>query len=65
MDIAAVSMAYAQFELQQQASVSIAKKSMDVAEAQMQGLIEMLQVAAPDPEAVPPTDLGQLIDVKA
>ncbi len=65
MDIAAISMAYAQFELKQQASVSIAKKSMDVAEAQMQGLIEMLQIATPEPEDVSPADLGQLIDVKA
>lgn len=65
MDIAAISMAHAQFELQQQASIAIAKKSMDVAEAQMQGLIEMLQVAAPEPESISPPDLGQLIDVKA
>lgn len=65
MDIAAISMAHAQFELQQSVAVSNMSKAMDVAEMQMQGMIEMLQTAVPVPESVSPIGLGDIIDVKA
>lgn len=65
MDIAAISMSHAQFELQQSVAVSSMSKAMDVAEMQMQGMIEMLQSAVPVPESVSPVGLGEIIDVKA
>lgn len=65
MDIAAISMAHAQFELQQSVAVSNMSKAMDVAEMQMQGMIEMLQTAVPAPESSSPVGLGEIIDVKA
>jgi len=65
MDIAAISMSHAQFELQQSVAVSNMSKAMDVAEMQMQGMIEMLQSAVPVPESVSPVGLGEIIDVKA
>lgn len=42
MDIAAMSMAMSQSSVQQQASVSVMKKSMDAAETQMNALLEMM-----------------------
>ncbi len=65
MDIAAISMSHAQFELQQSVAVSNMSKAMDVAEMQMQGMIEMLQSAVPVPESASPIGLGEIIDVKA
>lgn len=65
MDIAAISMSHAQFELQQSVAVSNMSKAMDVAEMQMQGMIEMLQSAVPVPESISPVGLGEIIDVKA
>lgn len=65
MDIAAISMSHAQFELQQSAAMAVTKKAMDVAELQMQGMVEMLQGAVPDPQSVSPAGIGEKIDVKA
>lgn len=47
MDIAAMSSAMAQSNLMLQVSVSVTSKAMDVAEVQMQGLIDMMQAASP------------------
>ena len=47
MDIAAMSMALSQVQVQQQASVSVTKKAMDMSEAQMQGIVDMMQSASP------------------
>ena len=59
MDIAALSMEKAQFQLQQQAALAIAENTMEVAEAQMQDLVDMFHASAP------PDVLGQMIDTKA
>lgn len=58
MDIARLSMAMSQANVQQQASLSVMSKAMDQSEAQTDGLIEMLD------QTVHP-HLGQAIDVKA
>lgn len=58
MDIAAMSISMAQARVQQQASLSITKKAMDMSEIQMQGIIEMMQTVSPDSP-------GQVLDVKA
>lgn len=47
MDIPALSMNMSQNKVMQQAAISITKKTMDVAEVQMQGLIDMMQGANP------------------
>lgn len=47
MDIAAMSMGMAQAKVAQQVAVSVTKKVMDVAEVQMQGVIDMMQGASP------------------
>ena len=65
MDIAAISMSHAQFELQQSVAMSNMSKAMDVAEMQMQDMVEMLQGAISVPESTSPVGLGELIDVKA
>ena len=53
MDIAAMSVALSQNKVMQQASVSVAKKAMDAAEVQMQGVVQMMQGAS-----------GQHLDIK-
>lgn len=40
-----MSIANAQGQVQQQAAISVAKKAMNVAEQQMQGVVEMMQTA--------------------
>ena len=45
MDIAQMSIALSQNKAMTQASVSVAKKAMDVTETQMQGLMEMMPQA--------------------
>ena len=45
MDIAAMSMAFAQSQVMVAASTSVTKKAMDAAETQMQGIIEMMPQA--------------------
>ena len=45
MDIAQMSIALSQSKVAQQASISVAKKAMNVTETQMQGLVEMMQQA--------------------
>lgn len=46
MDIAAMSMAFSQAKVMQQASISVTKKAMDFAETQMQGIVDMMQGAS-------------------
>lgn len=43
MDIAAMSMALSTNKVMQQASLSVTKKAMDVAENQMQQMVQMMQ----------------------
>ncbi len=57
MDIAAMSMAMAQSQVMQQASMAVTKKIMDHAEVQMQGIVEMMQQAAPA--------FGHQLDIRA
>ncbi|MGD9559404.1 MAG: YjfB family protein [Oscillospiraceae bacterium] len=57
MDIAAMSMALSQAKVAQQASVSVTKKAMDLAEVQMQGIVDMMQQAAPA--------FGHQLDIRA
>ena len=64
MDIAAMSMSLAQFKVQQQVSVSVAKKAMDAAEIQMEGIVEMIDDIAPAPQVSASATSGQIIDVK-
>ena len=59
MDIAALSMEKAQFQLQQQTAQALAENGMGTAEMQMQDLVDMFHAAAP------PSVLGQMIDMKA
>ncbi len=47
MDIAAMSMAFSQASVMQQASISATKMAMDTTEVQMQELIDMMQSASP------------------
>lgn len=47
MDIAAMSMGMAQANLAQQVSVSVTKKAMDLAEVQMDGLVDMMRDMTP------------------
>ncbi len=42
MDIAAMSMAYSQSQVLQQASLMVTKNAMDLTKTQMQGLMQML-----------------------
>ncbi|WP_083512056.1 YjfB family protein [Amphibacillus sediminis] len=58
MDIARLSMAMSQANVQQQVSLSVMGKTMDQVEMQSDGLIEMLE------KSVHPY-LGQTIDVQA
>ncbi len=58
MDIAAMSMAYSQAQVMQQASLAVASKAMDMTEIQMQGVMDML------PTAQAPS-FGQLMDIRA
>lgn len=57
MDIAAMSMGFAQSNVALQASMSVTKKTMDVAETQMQGIVEMMQ-------AVTPPSFGHTLDIR-
>ncbi|WP_083249230.1 YjfB family protein [Bacillus solimangrovi] len=56
MDIAAISMALSQMNVQSQVDISMMKKTMNTAEQQGNALMEMLQ--APHPTA------GRNIDIK-
>lgn len=58
MDIARLSVAMSQANVQQQASLGVMNKVMDQSEAQADGLIKMLDQAAHP-------HLGQAIDVRA
>lgn len=57
MDIPAVSMSLAKNDVLQQASLSVAKKSMDLVDNQMQGLLEMIQPA-------PAPSFGHTLDIR-
>lgn len=56
MDIAALSTGLSQAKVMQQASMMMTKKTMDLAEVQMQGLVDMMQAAAPS--------FGHSLDIK-
>lgn len=47
MDIAAMSMSLASSDLMFKASMAVTKKTMDVTETQMQGLLDMMKTATP------------------
>ncbi len=51
-----MSIGLAQAKAVQQASISVTKKAMDVAEQQMQGVVDMMQ-------SVPPS-FGQQLDIR-
>ncbi|VDN48553.1 putative motility protein [Petrocella atlantisensis] len=57
MDIAAMSIALAQGQVKQQASVQLAAKVMDIAEVQSQDLIKMME------QSVTP-EIGRSIDIQ-
>lgn len=59
MDVAKVSIAMNQAQLQQQANLSVMKKAMNTAEMNGDALIEMLNNSVPHP------NLGGKVDVKA
>lgn len=61
MDIAGLSIALSQSKVQQEASVSILKKAMNVGEANAAQLLEMMG----SPTEAPHPHLGGKIDVKA
>ncbi len=58
MDIAALSMSLASANVMQQASLAVTKKSMDVTETQMQGLLEMMN-------STPAPSFGHKLDIRA
>lgn len=58
MDIAAASIALSGANVMQQASLAVAKNAMDVAERQMQGLVDMMQTASPP-------SFGHRLDIRA
>ncbi len=53
-----MSMAMSQAQVMQQANVSVTKKAMDMAEVQMQGIVDMMQSASP------PASFGQRMDIR-
>lgn len=57
MDIAALSTGMASSKLMQAASLLVTKQAMNVATQQMQGMVEMMQTAAPS--------FGHQLDVRA
>lgn len=57
MDIASMSMALSQAKVMQQVSLSMQSKAMDVAETQMQGIVEMMQASTPS--------FGHQLDIRA
>lgn len=48
MDIAAMSVGLSQAKAMQTVSTSVTKKAMNVAEVQMQGIVDMMQSSAPN-----------------
>lgn len=58
MDIAAMSMALSQSKVQQQASLALMKKTMNVTEANASDLIQMLSQSVAHPH------LGGKVDIK-
>lgn len=61
MDVALMSMSMANASLQQMASLAMTKQAMNMAEVEMQGIVDMAQTAVPPS----PPHLGQNIDVFA
>ena len=61
MDIAAMSMALSQSQVKQQASLSVMKQAMSIAETNTAGLLQMLNVSN---ENTPHPYLGTNIDLK-
>ena len=64
MDIAALSTALSQMQVQQQASLSVMKMTMDTGTTQANDLLQLMQASAqPSTQAVDP-NLGRTIDIK-
>lgn len=63
MDIAAMSMSLSSAKIQQSASVSVAKKAMNVQETEAAGLVEMAEAAAPVSQSQ--NGIGQNVDTVA
>lgn len=58
MDIAALSMRVSANNVMQQASLSVTKKAMNLAEQQMQGFVDMMNQASP-------VSFGHQLDIRA
>lgn len=63
MDIAAMSMELSAARLQQSVGISIAKKTMDAQEMEVQALMDMVDAA--DSVRIPSDGVGQIVDVMA
>lgn len=63
MDIAAMSMDLSAARLQQSVGISMTKKAMDTQEAQLEGLMDMVDSASPS--RIQASGLGQLVDTTA
>lgn len=64
MDIAALSTALSQMQVQQQASLSVMRMTMDTGATQANDLLQMMQASTPpSAEAVDP-NLGRTLDIK-
>lgn len=63
MDIAAMSMALSQMQLQQQVSTSVLKMAMETPEAQLDKLVQSMEVSARAMEHSVTPHLGANLDV--
>ena len=63
MDIAAMSMALSQMQLQQQVSTSVLKMAMETPEAQLDKLVQSMEVSARAMEHSVTPHLGTNLDV--
>ncbi len=63
MDIAAMSMALSQMQLQQQVSTSVLKMAMETPEAQLDQLVQSMEVSAKAMEQSVNTHLGGNVDL--
>lgn len=60
MDIAALSTALSQIQVQQQASLSVTKMAMDSGKTQASEMLQMMEASS---QAVDP-NLGRMVDIK-
>jgi hypothetical protein len=66
MDIAALSMALSQMNVRQEASVSVMRKTMDLAESNGQGVVKMLQDSSLKAmELAVQPHIGRQVDMKS